>query len=98
MLFSRKTKPNPPQKDTKLPVAPAGLGQNSTPFNIGTHPDWRIPIAYFISFWNAWDFTELTMMLFAEVFDKVYQLVLFQAFWFARRESNQIWSIEFAYF
>ena len=50
MLFSRKTKPNPPQKDTKLPVAPAGLGQNSTPFNIGTHPDWRIPIAYFISF------------------------------------------------
>ena len=37
-------------------------------------------------------------MLFAEVFDKVYQLVLFQAFWFARRESNQILSIEFAYF
>lgn len=37
-------------------------------------------------------------MLFVEVFDKVYQLVLFQAFWFARRESNQILSIEFAYF
>ena len=41
---------------------------------------------------------QFTMMLFAEVFDKVYQLVLFQAFWFARRESNQILSIEFAYF
>ena len=94
----RKIKSNAPQKDIKLSLAPTRFTHKSTLFRshswlVNSNQQFHIFLRGIRLY-----FYQLTMMLFSEVFDKVYQLVLFQAFWFARRESNQILSIEFAYF